>query len=116
MYIEPLEVNKERRGQGTPKGWKLVRNGALYQSTALHDCTYCCNILVLYPAASGEKYLSLGVHRWVPVGVVKDHRVRTSQIDAEAAGSRRQDEAEQLRVKVKPVPKKTKNVNVHVCT
>lgn len=49
-----------------------------------------------------SSYLSLRVHRRVPVRVVKDHGVRPGEVDSKPAGASRQNEAEQLRVQVEP--------------
>ena len=53
-------------------------------------------------------YLSLSVHGRVPVGVVEDDGVRPGKVDAEPAGTRRQDEAEKFRVQVEPVKTQTR--------
>ena len=42
--------------------------------------------------------LSLCVHGWVPVAVVKDHRVGTRQVDSDASRAGGEDEAEDARV------------------
>ena len=47
--------------------------------------------------------LRLLVHGWVPVGVIKDDRVCTRQVDADAAAPRAADEAEDALVVVEPV-------------
>ena len=47
--------------------------------------------------------LRLRVHGGVPVAVVEDHRVGALQVDAQPAGARRQDEAEDARVAVEAV-------------
>ncbi len=44
--------------------------------------------------------LCLGIHRRVPIRVVKDDRVGASQVNADAAGTRRQNEAEDAPVGV----------------
>ena len=46
--------------------------------------------------------LRLRIHRRVPVRVIEDDRVGARQVDTEAAGARRQNEAEDARVGVEP--------------
>ena len=47
--------------------------------------------------------LSLLIHRWVPIRVVKYHAVCPCQVDANTTAARRGNEAEDLRIQIEPV-------------